>query len=120
MPTLIPLLLVSVVLTTSQADGALSRRQPGEAKHGLPATEESRNRSYRTDVSSIPQLPPPPWCLMPFPGAGTTEVVKVPTHPWPPQKAAGLPLAAAVEPGAFHCSSWGAFSSLVSRAPCDV
>src|SRR2546430_14285662 len=95
MVTLIPLLLVSVVLTISQEDGVLSRRHPGEAKHGLLATEESRHRSYRAEVSSIPQVPPPPWRLMPNPCAGTTEAVKAPTQPWPPQQAAGLPLAAA-------------------------
>ena len=45
---------------------------------------------------------------------------KLPLQPWPPQKAAGLPLAFCVVAGAFHCSSSGAFSSLVSSAPCDA
>jgi hypothetical protein len=38
------------------ADGALSRRQPGAAKHGLGEIVGSRNWSLRTEVSSTPHL----------------------------------------------------------------
>src|SRR3989442_5088039 len=81
MLTLIPLLFPSRVFTNWHAEGALSRRHPGEARHGSGKIVPSLNRSSRTDVSSTPQLPPPPWCFIPLPGAtGETDGFKRPSQ----------------------------------------
>src|SRR4051812_38394360 len=80
---MIPWLLASAVLTARHADGADSRRQPGELKHGLGVMFGSRKRSNLTDVNSTPQLPAPPWCFMPNPGAATTATLRCPAQPVP-------------------------------------
>src|ERR1700693_640241 len=64
----------SLVLICLHADGALSRRHPGTAKHGFGATVGSTNWSYRTEVSSTPHVPAPPWCLMPCPAPTVTTL----------------------------------------------
>src|SRR6266702_450813 len=83
MLTMMPWLLASAVLTARHADGADSRRQPGELKHGLGAMLGSMNRSNLTEVSSRPQLPPPPWCFMPNEGAAVAARLKCPAQPVP-------------------------------------
>src|SRR5205807_6872557 len=73
----------STVAATWHEDGALSRRQPGAPRHGLGVNllVLSRNWSYRTEVSSTPQLPTPsPPCLMPKPEAMFTASVKLPAQ----------------------------------------
>src|SRR6266576_6957643 len=52
---------VTVLGVRWQEDGALSRRQPGAAKHGFGETVGSMNRSYRTEVTSTPHLLFRPW-----------------------------------------------------------
>src|SRR2546422_6256361 len=116
MLTMIPWLLASAVLTSLHADGALSRRQPGEAKHGFGPMWGSMNWSYLTEVNSTPQLPEPPWCFMPKVGAATATTLKEPAQPTLFMFQNCL-AAIAVVPGAVALSSSGALSSLESRLP---
>src|SRR5205809_3015254 len=118
MLTMIPWLLASAVLIALQADGALSRRQPGAAKHGLGPMLGSTNWSYLTDVSSMPQLPAPPWCFIAKPGAGVTSRLKEPAQPTPFMFQNCL-AAIAVVPGAVALSSSGGLSSFESRLPLE-
>src|SRR5712671_3020840 len=116
MLTLIPWLLASAVLTAWHEDGALSRRHPGEPRHGSGRIVGSLKVSQRTEVSSTPQLPLPPWCLMPKPGAGVAATLK-----WPAQPVLFMSqncgFATADVPTAAVLSSSGAFSSLESKLP---
>src|SRR6267378_2214463 len=117
MLTMIPWLLASAVLIALHADGALSRRHPGDAKHGLGAMLGSRNWSNLTDVSSMPQLPEPPWCFI-WLGAAAAVTARL---KWPAQltpfMSQNCGLAIAVVPGAEELSSSGALSSFESRLP---
>ena len=58
-------LLTSSVPAETHADGALSRRHPGDPKHGFGPMVGSMNLSQRTDVSSMPQFPAPLLCFRP-------------------------------------------------------
>src|SRR5579885_1910993 len=98
-----PWLLASAVLTLVHADGVLSRRQPGDAKHGLGPIVGSMNVSHRAEVSSMPQLPLPPWCFMPLPApTATAAAVNVPEQPPAAQKSVTARVGV---PVAFHFSS---------------
>src|SRR5712692_9384388 len=58
-------LLMSAVPAETHADGPLSRRHPGDAKHGSGPMVGSANVSQRTEVSSMPQFPAPLLCFRP-------------------------------------------------------
>src|SRR5207244_7509348 len=116
MLTSMPWLLASAVLTGWHDDGALSRRQPGAPRQGSGRIVGSLKVSQRTEVSSTPQPPLPPWCLIPKPGAGVAATLKWPAHPVP-FMFQNCGLTTAVVPGAATLSSSGAFNSLESRLP---
>src|SRR5258708_6056709 len=115
----------SKVATEVQAEGALSRRHPGEPQHScadVPVMTGSLKVSQRTEVSSTPQPPPPAPCFMPCPpGPLTGAAMNVPSQPPGCQKgaaAAGCPGGPAA-PGADHNSSLGDFNSFDTSPPCD-
>ena len=109
---------MSLVPAVWHADGALSRRQPGDAKHGLGPMAGSMKVSQRTEVSSMPQLPAPLLCFRPkAPGMPLVTVrVKFPAQLVPFMFQNWIP-APLVVPGEPYACSLGAFSSLESRLP---
>src|SRR5713226_8574083 len=119
MLTLIPWLLRSIVLASWHAEGALSRMHAVK-KHTLPDCELSRNRSYRTDVTSMPQAPRPLWCCRPWPPpTGVAATAKLPAQPPAPQNVL-TPVCAGEPVGPFHSPSSGGFSSLETIPPWDT
>src|SRR5215472_8264130 len=108
--------LTSSVVTDWQADGALSRRQPGEVKQGSGPIVGSRNVSQRTDVSWTPQvvegLTP---CLTPNPATMLTVRLKLPEQPAPFWSQNWMPAPAPLAAPAPLRPSLGAFSSFESR-----
>ena len=111
-------LLMSFVPAVWHSDGALSRRQPGDAKHGSGPIVGSANVSQRTAVSSTPQLPAPLLCFRPCaPGSPFVTVrLKWPLQDAPFWSQNAIP-AGLVVPGAEYSCSAGGFSSLERRLP---
>src|SRR5260370_24198615 len=113
-------LLVMTPGVSWHSDGALSRAQPGELKHGFGVIPGSLKVSNRTDVSSTPHwlsLFRGPFSAIPLPaGVDTIASVKSPAQ-LVPFRFWNCGLARLVVPGDEYSCSSGGFSSLESRLP---